>query len=769
MRLRKMIQFLLLILVLSSCSQDPESRKQQLLTTANKYFESGKFKEASIIYRRALQQDRRFGEAYYRLGLAEKNLGRYSPAVAALTRATELQPGNEDAYANLADLYLQFWYKDPENRESYLREINRLTERAEAYFPNSFDVLRVQGFVAYAAEDFAGAVAKFRRALELNADSPSVAAALAECLEAIGEFEEAELLARSYIEKHPAEPALFDFLYSRLFRRNRRDEALQVLQSKCEKNPDVPLYRVQLARHYLVVGDPERMDQVIEDLLSGGKELTRAYSLVGMFLTGSQQFARAAEIYERAAAAIPDERTQFRNRMVEVLAIQGRRAEAFELVEQVLEEDRDNAQALALRGALQLRAGNKRGLEAAIRDFESVLTRMPDNVVLRHNLAEAYLAYGNRDRAILEFREAIDKRPDYVAPRYGLARVYLMGQDFARAVAAAEEILKIRPNDEQAQLIRAFAWVSMGEQKQARAVLEQLVDTRPESRESVYQLGRLNLMEGKIEEAAQLFRKLAEGKPPDRRGILGLVQTHVAQGRGDEGLKLIQDQIDEAPDDLWWRRAMGTAAFRAQAFDRAGRELLYVLERQPEDQFAHKQLAGVYFHGQQLSKAEHHFQRAAELNPSDPTPFLYLGIMRERRGELQEAAIQYEKVVELSPSNEIALNNLAYILVETTADLDRALTLAQRARSLSPQNHHIADTLGWIYIKKNLNDSAIHILEDLVSQNPGHVTWRYHLAMALYQKGDHARARRELQTALRNKPTREEENNIRRLLAKASS
>ncbi len=75
MRALTVAVLLLLALGLAGCS-DSEAGKKRLLETGNKYFDSGKSKEASIIYRKVLQKDQRYGEAYYRLGLSELKQGR---------------------------------------------------------------------------------------------------------------------------------------------------------------------------------------------------------------------------------------------------------------------------------------------------------------------------------------------------------------------------------------------------------------------------------------------------------------------------------------------------------------------------------------------------------------------------------------------------------------------------------------------------------------------------------------------------------------------
>src|SRR5579871_5409995 len=112
----KSVRYLLilpLLLILWSCSRDPKVARQKYVDNGNKYYDRGKYKEASIMYRRALQKDLRYGEAWYRLGLTNKALGIYGEAQRDFNRATELEPNNLDAAAQLADLLVVFYSQDP--------------------------------------------------------------------------------------------------------------------------------------------------------------------------------------------------------------------------------------------------------------------------------------------------------------------------------------------------------------------------------------------------------------------------------------------------------------------------------------------------------------------------------------------------------------------------------------------------------------------------------------------------------------------------------
>ena len=90
-----------IFLLAAGCSRDPNVVKKRYVDNGNKYYDRGKFREARIMYRNALQKDQKYGEAYYRLGLTGLQMGQGSDAVQMLRRAVELlrpdQPERTDA------------------------------------------------------------------------------------------------------------------------------------------------------------------------------------------------------------------------------------------------------------------------------------------------------------------------------------------------------------------------------------------------------------------------------------------------------------------------------------------------------------------------------------------------------------------------------------------------------------------------------------------------------------------------------------------------
>src|SRR5437879_13688046 len=96
---------------------------------------------------------------------------------------------------------------------------------------------------------------------------------------------------------------------------------------------------------------------------------------------------------------------------------------------------------------------------------------------------------------------------------------------------------------------------------------------------------------------------------------------------------------------------------------------------------------------------------------------MQLGLLMDGTGRREQAKPIYEQILKIEPDHPVALNNLAFIKAEEGQDLDEALTMAQRARQGMPSSPDIMDTLGWIYLTKNLSDDEVrHDTELLVAE-----------------------------------------------------
>ena len=158
-------------------------------------------------------------------------------------------------------------------------------------------------------------------------------------------------------------------------------------------------------------------------------------------------------------------------------------------------------------------------------------------------------------------------------------------------------------------------------------------------------------------------------------------------------------------------------------------------------------------------------EQARKIAPENPAVLGTLALALDTAGRKSDARQAYEAALKVEPNNGIALNNLAFLIADSGGDLEQALSLAQRAKRLLPNIPEVSDTLGMIYLRKNLSDNAIDIFRDLVNRDPRPV-FRLHLGMAFSQKGDKPRALEQLKEALKYNPAKEEKDKIQQMISR---
>jgi tetratricopeptide (TPR) repeat protein len=288
----------------------------------------------------------------------------------------------------------------------------------------------------------------------------------------------------------------------------------------------------------------------------------------------------------------------------------------------------------------------------------------------------------------------------------------------------------------------------------------------PQNQDARYQVGVLAWQDKDYKRAEQVFESMYKDNPRDNRGLFGITEALAAQNRIDDAIKQMDKAVAAEPDRQDLRLARANLYARAQRYDDAIATYKGLLEKQPNSADLLYKLAETYRRKGDINMAAETFRKCSQAAPNSTLPLVQLGMILETIGPVDQAKAVYEQILKLDPNQAIALNNLAYRKAEEGLDLDSALTMAQRAHQILPNANAMADTLGWIYIKKNLSSDAERIFKDLVNKEPANATFHYHYGMALMQKGDKSSARRELETALRNKPPKEEADKIQNLLTK---
>ena len=154
----------------------------------------GKFKEAELSYRKAIELKPDYAEAYSNLGNTLKDLGKFKDAELSYCKAIELKPDYAKAHSNLGIIFKKLG-KSEDAELSYRKAIELKPDYAEAH-SNLGVLLNDLGKLQ-------DAELSYRKAIEIKPDYAEAHYNLGNLLKELGKLQDAELSYRKAIEIKP--------------------------------------------------------------------------------------------------------------------------------------------------------------------------------------------------------------------------------------------------------------------------------------------------------------------------------------------------------------------------------------------------------------------------------------------------------------------------------------------------------------------------------------------------------------------------------------
>jgi tetratricopeptide (TPR) repeat protein len=765
----------------AACNRDPNYLKQKYLDSGNKYFEQKRYKEASIMYRKALDKDKRFGPAYYKLALTDLQLGQVPSAVQMLQRAVELlktgTPEADDSTLKLAEIMLMAAQgaKDP---EKLIAEVQPMVDGLLQRNPNGWEGHKLSGDLALlgatqliragktpdAKAQIAKAIEEYRIALKAKQGDYVITLALGRTLALDGESAEAESLFKTLVTKDKSNLNGYVELYRIYIGQKRLPEAEAQLKAAIAAVPKDTSMRLMLAQFYFGTHRQDDLVKLLSEMKKDLKSFPRAYFQTGAFYIRVNQLDQAIKEYEAGIKADPDNTNAYLKSEIEVYIRQNNITMAQSKNDQILKNDSKDPEARGLRATFMIDKGQ---IDQAQTDLQSVVTARPGNWVARFNLGRTYFAKNQFPQAQQQFQRCIELNPSYLPARYALTQVAIVLQHYDEAVRQADEIMKIRPDSVQGRVMKAAALQRQSKYDEARKMLNEVLDKNPKQVETLLEMGVLDLNQKKTKDALEHFKRAYEAAPGNIRGLLGESKALLADGQPDKSVELIRQAAQKSPS-FQLKRELGNAQMAARQFDPAIGTYQGLVGETTDMKLKGdlwSRIGECYRFKGDYDQSIKFMEMSSKALPNNAAIATNLALLYEAKQDTQHARSYYEKALKIDSNNPLVLNNLAYLITETNGDTTLALSYATQAKQRLPNFLEVKDTIGWIYMKKNMPESAIQELKPLVQQAPLNPIYHYHYAMALNQKGDTANAKAECQLALANRPSKQLESQIRSLQA----
>lgn len=714
--------------LISGCARTPEARLARFMAAGQRHFERKDYARAILDFQNAVRLAPTNPEPYYRLGLTHLETGNLRAGVSYLMKATELDPKHVGAQLKLAQLMAT------SRRTEILEEAAR----------------RAQAALAVAPED--AAVVNTVALTELR----------------LGNAEDARRRLHQLLEKFPGELNASVLLAKIKLRENDLAGAESVLKEAVARAPRAPEPLLALTDLYVVTDRPDLAERQLLQALNAAPDHGPALLRLGELQLRSGRLAQAAETFKRLSA-LPDKAYRpayalflfhqgktaeavgelerlyrldpsdrdVRSRLVAGYLLANRMPEAEKVLSEAIARNPRDVQALLQRGAIWVRSGK---LAEAEQDLIRVLRLEPDSAEAHYHLAFVRRANGETAAAKQELSEAVRLNPLLLPARLELAATLLR----ENSAKAAGDLLDAAPAPHKNELnwivARNWAFIAQRDFSSAREGVRRGLALARTS-ELLTQDGNLRLQAKDLAGARASLEEALRLNPENLAALELLALSFTTQGQPAAALARLRKHASEHPDSLPVQTYLGDWLIRLGQSEEARAVFSSALAANPKAVLPALRLAQLDGSQGKADSARKILNSLLEADSRRHEAHFLLGALETQAGNYKAAIAHYRKVVEAQPQNALALNNLAYLLVEHANQPDEGLQLAQRAKELAPKLAAVDDTIGWAYYRKGLYGTAIQYLERAALGSEGTALRKYHLAAAYWRAGQRAKAR----------------------------
>ncbi len=332
-------------LVVAGCSWSPEARKQRFLESGDAYFRDGKFSEAAIQYRNAVQIDARFGAARLGLARSHEKLGDRRRALAEYVRAADLLPDDRAAQVTAGNYLLSARrFDEAKARADAVLAVESKNVEAQVLLGNSLAGLR----------NIDQAISEIEEAIKIDPLRGATYANLGALEMGRGRADAAERAFKRTVELEPKWVSGHLALANHYWASGKTADAEQALRTALALEPTNPVTNRAMAVFYVAMNKPDLAEPYVKALAFSG---AAPFALADFYLLRNRPTNAIPEL-QQLRASERTSRTAGR-RLAQAYAMRGSFDDAQRVVEELLQKDPRDAQTLLLKGQLLAQEGKR--------------------------------------------------------------------------------------------------------------------------------------------------------------------------------------------------------------------------------------------------------------------------------------------------------------------------------------------------------------------------------------------------------------------------
>ncbi len=698
-------------------------------------------------------------ELHHLLGKAYLLLDRREEGVNELLKSLVSADLGSDAQFALEGLY-RYIGGDLEQSEIALRESLKTT-------PNALDarILLIANLLKQGR--FEGAARQARLGMDLHPNLQALLLnLLAQAKLGAGDLEEAEKALLAALESDPgAIPARLN-LSGVYFRKGQYSKAEAELKNILMKDPLHVQTRLRLGRVYQATANYNAAERV----LRGPKgDVPPAQLLLRELVLLKIREREHMAALEYARIMITKYPSLFDGFLLQsqVFASLGRAADAIESLDTGLQKAGDSRKSLGLAAKLaRVNGWHEKAVHYLQRHEMQFGLADP---VLKKLYATELIELGSTSLA----REVIQSSLSPADPdtAFLLAKSYIADGDQVKAEEYIDSALESGVSAEAVEKQRAELRLAIHTES-----LEEALQSKPDDPARYHALAEAHEFLGDFDAAIETYKR---GAAKTRRKLLFHTQmARIYLKKGDTGraIELADDVLgrlgkgSDPAGDVEFRAyaVLGMSWARRQDTGKAEAALEHATREGSRLATAFYQLAKIKLAKGDAETATKLLRSAIGIEPTVIRYYLALAQIYQRSGLVQKSAAVYEEGLAANIDSIPLLNNVA-LLYLSLGEYQNALTRANRALELAPQEANVLDTVGWVHLQTGNPEKAVRYLERAVDRDSKSSLYRYHLGFGYFKMGAVKLAKRELEEALNHQAHAPWTQEVKRVLATIAS
>lgn len=435
----------------------------------------------------------------------------------------------------------------------------------------------------------------------------------------------------------------------------------------------------------------------------------------------------------------------------QLLIANGELKKAMPKIEKVLTDEHIRPNAFMELNSLMMRITDKKSVLQAIQQLAK-----PYPTLAEAHFAISQAAYFAHNEALMEkeLKETSRLRPDWEAPAQIHGQM-LTERDPQKGIAFYREFLKSHPDADQIRLALARSLLVQKNTADAKVEFTTLLEKHQDNPEMNVIVGLLALDAKEYTFADRYLQHALDVGFKEPNKLYFNLGRSAAEQQDDARALQWFDRIGEGEQFLAGRLAAAAIIARRDGVDAAITMLDNINGLSDDQQILIIQNQALMLNqAKRAEEASALLEKGLQAYPDSPDLLYDYALNAERLGKFQVMEDALRKVIKLKPDFAAAYNALGYSYADRNINLTEAKSLIEMATRLSPEDHYIMDSLGWVYYR--LGDMP-HATEQLrrayaIQQDPEIAA---HLAEVLWKQGQRDEAQKILDQALSADPDNE--------------